>query len=415
MIRVGVISQHFFKENSKILRVFNIAEHIQVIEFENGCRSICLNREKCLNTIDLQMAKAIIKILNSYKDDPNCKMILITSKVKNFFSVGGDLKVNYGKSFEELCRIGFRFFTKMALLEYIIHYYPKPIVSLVNGTVLGAGISLSFHTKYTVVSENLKFSMPENYVGIVPDNGSSYLIGKLKSVGLYMLLTSARINHLDAIDLNLASNFCPEKNIKNLEMELQSSFEIGSQKGLESILHKHCMPKRFVNLNAGITVKNRNIIEKCFNWGFKTFDEIHKQLKLEAENENLDEDARKFIFNSLVAIDLLVPVSVRTCFELVHRNEGRSLKECLLNEIRCDVHIARRNDLQEGIKRVLLDKTYQPKFDPSTIDQVPSELVEYMFEPLTNSDTANYGDDEYMKVLLESFGEIDNFDFLSPL
>ncbi|KYR00582.1 enoyl-CoA hydratase/isomerase domain-containing protein [Tieghemostelium lacteum] len=247
--------------------------------------------------------------------------------------------------------------------------------------------------------------MPENYVGLVPDNGCSYLLSPTKSVGLYMVLTGGRINYQDMIEMNLPSHFCQEKLLNALEQELITSFEIEKHEDVDLILRKYCIPKVLVSVSEGVTVKNRALIERCFNWNFKTFAEVHQQLTKESENDQLDEGSRKIVFNSLMAIELVCPLSLMTSFELIHRAEGKPLRECLINEVRSNVHMGIRRDIQEGIKRGLFDKYYQPQFDPPTYQNVTTKMVEFNLSPISQIISFENGDDTLITRALDSYGE----------
>ena len=46
-------------------------------------------------------------------------------------------------------------------MDYEINRFSKPYVSLVDGILMGGGAGLAVHGSHRVVTENLRFAMPE--------------------------------------------------------------------------------------------------------------------------------------------------------------------------------------------------------------------------------------------------------------
>ena len=60
-------------------------------------------------------------------------------------------------------------------LDRRIKTYPKPIVALVDGIVMGGGVGLAMHAAHTVAGERFVFAMPEVGIGFFPDVGAAWL------------------------------------------------------------------------------------------------------------------------------------------------------------------------------------------------------------------------------------------------
>ena len=89
-------------------------------------------------------------------------------------------------------------------LDVLIARYPKPVIAIMDGMVMGGGVGLSAHAAHRVVTERSAVAMPEVGIGFFPDVGaSSYLARAPGSAGTYLALTGERMNAADAIYLRL--------------------------------------------------------------------------------------------------------------------------------------------------------------------------------------------------------------------
>ena len=78
--------------------------------------------------------------------------------------------------------------------------YPKPVVSLLQGFVMGGGVGLGCHCSHRLVGETSQIAMPECGIGLMPDVGGSYLLARAPGrLGEYLGLTGARMGPADAI------------------------------------------------------------------------------------------------------------------------------------------------------------------------------------------------------------------------
>lgn len=62
--------------------------------------------------------------------------------------------------------------------------------------------------------------------------------------------------------------------------------------------------------------------------------------------------------------------------------ESRTLQECLNIEYRISQRCCEDKDFYEGVRAVLVDRDQNPKWDPSTIEGVTQEKVDWYFSPL---------------------------------
>ncbi|KAE9588327.1 putative 3-hydroxyisobutyryl-CoA hydrolase [Lupinus albus] len=72
------------------------------------------------------------------------------------------------------------FYKKQLTLDHLIATYKKPMVSIIDGAVMGGGgAGLSMNTTFRIVTERAVFAMPEASIGLFPDVGANYFLSRL--------------------------------------------------------------------------------------------------------------------------------------------------------------------------------------------------------------------------------------------
>ena len=116
---------------------------------------ICLNAEKSLNALTLDMINLIQPKLDACKADDSVVAILLDGAGEKAFCAGGDV-VSLYKSMTGGGDPAFpeEFFTREYLLDYTIHTYPKPIICWGSGIVMGGGMGLLSGCSHRIGSDN---------------------------------------------------------------------------------------------------------------------------------------------------------------------------------------------------------------------------------------------------------------------
>ena len=314
---------------------------------------IKLNRPEALNALNYNMASNFLNTLMKWKVNKKIDRVLLCSEGKSLCA-GGDVKSLYFSSGKNDLKK--KFFQKEYLLNNTINEFNKDYLSIWDGIVMGGGVGLSIYGKYRIVSEKGRFAMPETAIGFFPDVGGSYFLSKLsKGVGLYLGLTGKTCNARDMMDFGLATHYLPSNWISNAKKEYIQTGKINESKNY---------PEMYSDIS-----ENKNLIEDIFQGNIKEIVDKLKKCKVE--------------FGQKLYIHLLrrCPMSLAVTTNLLKIAKSKTLKECLEIEFQLSQQMVNRDDFNNGVNSVLISKNHQPKWNPSTIDQINYDEVNKMFIP----------------------------------
>src|SRR6185312_3979584 len=64
--------------------------------------------------------------------------------------------------------------------------YPKPLIAVMDGIVMGGGMGLSQGARLRIVGSRTRMAMPETAIGLFPDVGGSYFLSRAPGkLGIY--------------------------------------------------------------------------------------------------------------------------------------------------------------------------------------------------------------------------------------
>jgi len=118
-----------------------------LVREERALRRLTLNRPKALNALTLDMAVTMTKLLHAWAADPAVGTVLIDGAGESALCAGGDIRALYdaAKSKGDLPA---QFWSREYHLDVLIARYPKPVVAVMDGVVMGGGVGLSAHAAH---------------------------------------------------------------------------------------------------------------------------------------------------------------------------------------------------------------------------------------------------------------------------
>lgn len=179
---------------SSILSSIHQGDHLRIGHLE-------LKRPDKINALNLSMVEDLYEILNQWKSSQSVDVVVLTGNGPKGFCAGGDV-VEVCLSLSNLDQVNF--FRKEYQLDYLIHTYPLPIISVAHGLLFGGGFGLWIGASYRVCTDSTVFSMPESQIGFFPDVGAMLPLNSLGPLGRFLALTGQRLQSQDLFNLGLA-------------------------------------------------------------------------------------------------------------------------------------------------------------------------------------------------------------------
>lgn len=365
----------------------------KLVEFniQGNARTITLNRGAKLNALNTEMCREMIPRLMEFSNSKGAKLILIKSNSEKSFCSGGDVVACAKHNMAGRPEKSVEFFQNEYNLNYLLSIYGKPVVSLVNGIVMGGGVGLSVHNSFRVVTETTRFAMPESSIGFISDVGTSFWLPKLDSnLGYYLSLTGDELTGFDTLLMGFGTHYVPSNRFSELAERL-STVELAdlaiNRKGnkifnnakngqlfalVNSIIEEFVVevPKnhRFKYSNAEL-----NTVERCFNPdNHKTVEDIIT---------SLNEDGSEFAIKTIEKLNSKSPLSLNLNWNLLLRNKDATIQESLTRELKVAAKLMnnyRDNDFNDFIGNKLIAKNPAPMTSKyyKSIKDVPSPVVD---------------------------------------
>lgn len=227
--------------------------------YGNGCASITLSRVRSLNALTLPMVKTILRALKSWKTDPRVRFVLISGEGEKAFCAGGDI---IGLARPAYPGFAADFFREEYTMNHLLSVFPKPVVSVMHGIVMGGGVGLSVHGTYRIITDNSLFAMPETGIGLLPDVGATHVLANHcpGSLGMLLGLNGDRLRVQDLLHARIGTHYCPVSQLESLTSALKTS-ETPLSELLDSFCSKTIDDTKLV---SGFKT-HAHLIDRCFS------------------------------------------------------------------------------------------------------------------------------------------------------
>lgn len=334
------------------------------IRVEGRAGRITLNRPKALNALTYPQVTAMTEALKSWRDDPAVEFILLDGAGDRALCAGGDVRVLYDKR-ETDPGLAARFWADEYRLNALIAEYPKPYVSLMDGIVMGGGIGLSAHGSHRIVTERSRLAMPETTIGLIPDVGGSWLLGRAPGrLGEYFALTSTQMGAGDSIYAGFADTCVRSDRLDSLVAALVDPEGEPLSPTIAAFAEA---PEQAEHAARQAEIDRIFVAE--------SIEEILSVLEAET--------AVPWTPDIALTLRQKSPLSMKLTLRLVRQARTlASVREALSYEYRLTTRLFEHGEFIEGVRAQLVDKDRQPRWPSQTLQAVTPEMVESFFAPL---------------------------------
>ena len=197
------------------------------VERRGAVAVLRLNRPDAANTIDLDLARALLDSALALQADAGVRAVVLTGAGSSF-CFGGDLRgmVSGGTPVEPYLR------ELTTHLHAAISQFMRmnaPVIAAVNGTAAGAGVGLVAMADLAVAGEGSKISLAYTGVGLTPDGGTSFLLPR--AVGAKraseLILTNRALCADEALAWGLVNQVVPDADVLGAALKLAGKLAAG--------------------------------------------------------------------------------------------------------------------------------------------------------------------------------------------
>ena len=334
-----------------------------------GC--LLLNRPGALNALSAEMIEHLRNALLQWWESQEIRAVVLASTSDKAFCAGGDIRAVYD-SYQAGETLHKTYFRDEYALDRLLYQYPKPVLSLLHGHVLGGGLGMAQGCGFRAVSKQVRMGMPETAIGYFPDVGASHFLSRLPhQVGLYMGLTGNTIGPADALALGLAHRYLPRRRFGELVSRLEQLPLTNAANDIKALLEELGTDQ----LGEPELAQYYPAIEQHF--GQPGVDAICDSLASEQRPAY-----RQWAQDTLATIESRCPQSLYVTFETLSRGQGLSLDNCMAMELHLINQWFEQGNFIEGVRALLVDKDQQPRWQPASRAGVDQQQVQALFAGL---------------------------------
>ena len=349
---------------------------------------ITLDAPKSLHALNLDMIRAIDGALLRWMDDASIACVVLQSSTDKAFCAGGDVRSLRTAVAEQPGVVpnpqALAFFAEEYRLDHRIHTYAKPLLVWGGGIVMGGGLGLMAGASHRVVTETTRIAMPEITIGLFPDVGGSWFLGRMPGrSGLFLGLTGAPMNAADALFAGLGDYFLQQDAREPvLDALAQASWQADPQANrqqLDRLLRGFAAPASLLPVSE--VRANFDAIASLTQ--APTLQEVVAAIAAYAGDSAWLQKAAHSLAKG-------APSSAALVWAMRERTRHLSLAQVFQLELIVAVQCCAHPDFAEGVRALLIDKDGAPQWQPASVGELGERyLNEYFQAPWTTHPLAD--------------------------
>ncbi|MFO8033081.1 MAG: enoyl-CoA hydratase/isomerase family protein [Desulfohalobiaceae bacterium] len=335
-----------------------------LLDQSSGMWRVTLNRRGAINSLNPEMVQRLISILESARSDPGCGFLLLDGAGDRGFCAGGDIRFMADLVRREEKGQVLRFLSEEYRLDALVHSFPKPVVVLASGVTMGGGLGLAAGSDFVVATESTRMAMPESRIGFFPDVGATGWLHSKCPLGFpeFLGLTGYELRGRQCVRIGLATHCLPDSCISELisdlgsiKTEMTGLDRAGLEQHIRSRVEAHTLdPGQDQDMETWVRDHFADLVrlsDLSLSLGYCS-----------SATELCSHVFREFRERSPTALELTL--------KLLRRNKGRDLQEVFRTDLRAADFMLSHPDFLEGVRARLIDKDQQPRWQPSSTEDL---------------------------------------------
>jgi 2-(1,2-epoxy-1,2-dihydrophenyl)acetyl-CoA isomerase len=198
-------------------------------EVADRVATITLNRPEKLNPFTGPMLDAWTDALVEAQRDDGVHVVVVTGAGRAFCA-GGDVG-RMGEAKGTALELKNELWERVHRIPKTLEAMDKPVIAMVNGLAVGAGMGMTLMCDLRIASEEARFSTGYVNVGLVPGDGDAFFLPRLVGIAkaLELLWTIDFVDAREAERLGIVNKVVPAGDLKQYTWELARKIADGPQ------------------------------------------------------------------------------------------------------------------------------------------------------------------------------------------
>ncbi|HET7303250.1 MAG TPA: enoyl-CoA hydratase/isomerase family protein [Segeticoccus sp.] len=332
-----------------------------------------LNRPRAINALTDGMVLAVHRQLEEWAHDDRIGAVALDGLGERGLCAGGDIRslrtaLLEGKSEEVL-----RFWDDEYRLDALLADWAKPVVSVMDGIVMGGGLGISAFADLRLATERSRVAMPETAIGFFPDVGARWLLSRAPGeLGTHMGLTGTTVTGADAVLCGLADVLVDSGAVGQVLAHLADGADLEVAAG-EAPAH----PPADESARVAPLAAEREWIDECYAGDDPA-----------AIVERLRSSPTEAARTAARTLESRSPMSVAVTLAGLRRAAHQTLEQVLDDDRRLGRALVRPRedaepagaDFLEGVRAVLVDRDNAPRWQHASVADVDPAEVRALFD-----------------------------------
>ena len=206
-----------------------MAESELLYEVKDRIATLTLNRPDKLNAFTGPMIERWAWALGEAQRDPEVNVVVVTGAGRAFCA-GGDVG-RMGEGAPTPLDHKNALWERIHQIPKTLDLMDKPVIAMVNGMAVGAGMGMALQCDVRIASEEAKFSTGYVKVGLVPGDGDAFFLPRLVGIAkaLELLWTGDFVEAREAERLGIVNKVVPAGDLRQYTYELARRIADGPQ------------------------------------------------------------------------------------------------------------------------------------------------------------------------------------------